>query len=139
MNNKLMTLDGLIERLTELRELAGGDCRIIVGESFDSRKEKRKLTMVSLDSNPLRGTQYVSMLVEKIPVLPFFVCKETKEEFDSAFIVFEKRNPEWKSDLTDSTYYELAEWYDEYLGIANNDNLSDKAYEFANYVWRNLK
>lgn len=139
MNNKLMTLDGLIERLTELRETAGGDCRIVIGESFDSGKEKRKLTMVSLDGNPSRGTQYVSMLVEKIPVLPRFVYKETKEEFDSAFVVFEKRNPEWKSGLTDSTYYELAEWYDEYLGMADNDSLSDKAYEFADYVWRNLK
>ena len=63
----------------------------------------------------------------------------TNEEFDSAFIVFEQRNQEWKNNLSDSTYYELAEWYDEYLGIANNESLSDKAYEFAKYVWRKLK
>ena len=139
MENSLMTLDGLIQRLTELREDAGADCPIILGRSFDSKKERMKLTMVSLDTNPMKGTQYVTMLAENLPVPPHFICKETKEEFDSAFIVFEKRNPEWKNGLTDSSYYELAEWYDEYLGIANNENLSDKAYEFANYVWRKRK
>ena len=137
--NKLMTLDGLIERLTELREIAGGDCRIIVSESFDPKKARMKITMVSLDSNPTKGTQYVAVLVEPVPVIPVFECKEHKEEFDSAFIVFEKRNPEWRASLTDSTFYELAEWYDEYIGVANTESLSDKAYEFANYVWRKIK
>ena len=137
--SNLMTLDGLIQRLTELREEAETDCPIILGKSFDPKKERMKLTMVSLDRNPMKGTQYVTMLAENLPILPHFICKETKEEFDSAFIVFEQRNQEWKNDLSDSTYYELAEWYDEYLGIANNESLSDKAYEFANYVWRKIK
>lgn len=137
--SNLMTLDGLIQRLTELREEAGTDCPIILGKSFDSKKERMKLTMVSLDNNPMKRTQYVAMLAKNLPVLPHFICKETKEEFDSAFIVFEKENPDWKNELTDSTYYELAEWYDEYLGIANNESLSDKAYKFADYVWRKIK
>ncbi|MBP5457616.1 MAG: hypothetical protein J6Y37_14085 [Paludibacteraceae bacterium] len=134
--NELMTLDGLIQRLTELREIAGGDCPVIIGKSFDSKKERLKFTMVSLDSTPLKGTQCVAMLVEPVPVLPRFVCKETKEEFESAFLVFEKRNPEWRDGLTDSTYYDIAEWYDEFVGTANSESLSDKAHEFAYYVWK---
>jgi len=131
-----MTLDGLIERLTELREIAGGDCPIVLGKSFDSKKERMKFTMVSLDRCPKSGKQYVAFLAENLPSLPHFVCKEKREDFDSAFTVFEKQNPDWKEDLTDSTYYELAEWYDEFIGCANNESLSDKAHEFAFYVWR---
>ena len=138
MDNKLMTLDGLIERLTELRELAGEDCPIVLGKSFDPQKERMKFTMVSLDSYPKSGKQYVAFLAENLPRCPHFVCKDKKEDFDSAFTVFEKQNPDWKEDLTDSTYYELAEWYDEFIGISNNESLSDKAHEFASYVWRKL-
>ena len=138
MDNKLMTLDGLIERLTELRELAGKDCPIVLGKSFDPQKERMKFTMVSLDSYPKSGKHYVAFLAEDLPRLPHFVCKERKEDFDSAFIIFEKQNPDWKECLTDSTYYELAEWYDEFIGVSNNESLSDKAHEFAAYVWRKL-
>ena len=138
MGNKLMTLDGLIERLTELREIAGKDCPIVLGKSFDSKKARMKFTMVSLDSYPKGGQQYVAFLAEDLPRFPHFVCKEKKEDFDSAFIVFEKQNPDWKEDLTDSTYYELAEWYDEFIGCANDESLSDKAHEFASYVWRKI-
>ena len=35
-DNKLTTLDGLIQRLTELREIAGKDCTVVFGKSFDS-------------------------------------------------------------------------------------------------------
>ena len=135
MGNKLMTLDGLIERLTELRKIAGKDCPIVLGKSFDPKKEQMKFTMVSLDSYPKSGKQYVTFLAENLPKHLHFVCKEKKEDFDSAFIVFEKQNPDWKENLTDSTYYELAEWYDEFIGYANNESLSDKAHEFASYVW----
>ena len=138
MDNKLMTLDGLIERLTELREIAGEDCPIVLGKSFDSRKERMKFTMVSLDSNLKSGKQYVAFLAENLPQRSRFVCEEKKEDFDSAFTVFEKQNPNWKEGLTDSTYYELAEWYDEFSGLANNESLSHKANEFAYYVWQKL-
>ena len=133
-----MTLDGLIERLTELRKLAGEDCPIILGKSFDPQKERMKFTMVSLDSYPKSRKQYVAFLAENLPRHPHFVCKEKKEDFDSAFTVFEKQNPDWKENLTDSTYYELAEWYDEFIGVSNNESLSYKAHEFAHYVWRKL-
>ena len=65
--------------------------------------------------------------------------KVVNEEFETAFAEFEKKNPNWKEDLTDSTYYELAEWYDEYLGISNPESVSDKSYDFADYVWDNKK
>lgn len=132
----LMTLDGLIERLTELREIAGKDCPIIIGKSFDSEKERLKITMVSLDTRPQSNTQSVAILTENLPVLPVFSPKEKKAEFETAFTAFEKENPNWENGLTDSTYYELAEWYDEFLGIANSESLSDEAHQFADYIWR---
>ena len=97
-----------------------------------------QFTMVSLDSYPKSGKQYVAFLAENLPRLPRFVCPKKKEDFDSAFTVFEKQNPDWKEGLTDSAYYELAEWYDEFSGAANNESLSHKANEFAYYVWRKL-
>lgn len=136
MDNKLMTLDGLIERLTELREIAGKDCPVVVGKSFDSKKERLKITLVSLDSSPKKGKQHVAFLVENVPVHPVFVCDNMRDKFNSAYHCFEAENPDWRDDLTDSTYYEVAEWYDEFLGIANSESLSDEAYKFADYVWR---
>jgi len=138
MSNKLMTLDGLIERLTELRDIAGEDCPIVVGKSFDSKKERMKITLVSLDSSPEKGKQHVAFLVENVPVHPVFICDDTRKKFSSAYNCFEEQNPDWRDGLTDSTYYELAEWYDEFLGIANSESLSDEAYKFADYVWRKL-
>ena len=133
-----MTLDGLIERLTELRDIAGEDCPIVVGKSFDSKKERMKITLVSLDSSPKKGKQHVAFLVENVPVHPVFICDDMRTKFSSAYNCFEEQNPDWRDCLTDSTYYELAEWYDEFLGIANSESLSDEAYKFADYVWRKL-
>ena len=139
-DNALMTLDGLINRLIDIREIAGSDCPIVIGKSFNPRKDRMKLTMVSLDSSFKHGTKHrVSMLVEDMPVVPRFVCKETIDHFERAFSAFEKDNPDWKSELTDSTYYELAEWYDEFIGVANNEHLSDVSYKFADYVWKKLE
>ena len=65
--------------------------------------------------------------------------KEVNKEFDAYFVEFEKQNPDWKKNLTDSTYHELAEWYDEHLGISNPESCSDKAHEFAKYIWDNIE
>lgn len=65
--------------------------------------------------------------------------KVVNGEFETAFAEFEKKNPNWKKYLTDSTYYELAEWYDEYLGISNPESCSDEAHKFAKYIWENIK
>jgi hypothetical protein len=139
MNNKLMTLDGLIERLKELREIAGCDCPIVLGKSFDSRKERLKLTMVSLDSMANGSNKHVAMLVENFPWHPLFYCNVPKNEaFELAFSVFEKENPDWRSTLSDSTYNELAEWYDVFQG-ENKEELTDTAWAFANYVWNKIK
>ena len=135
-----MTLDGLIERLTELRELAGCDCPIVLGKSFDSRKERMKLTMVSLDSMANGSNQRVAMLVENFPLRPLCYIRNVpkNEAFESAFSVFEKENPDWRNTLSDSTYNELAEWYDVFQG-ENKEELTDIAWAFANYVWSNIK
>lgn len=62
--NKLRTLDGLIERLIELRESAGCDCPVVLGKSFDSTKERLIITMTSLDLSPQTRTQQVAILAE---------------------------------------------------------------------------
>ena len=66
MADKLNTLDGLIERLQELRETNGGDCPVVAGKSFDSTKERHKITMVSLDYCPQRQESKVAILFEPI-------------------------------------------------------------------------
>lgn len=134
-----MTLDGLIERLTEIRELAGCDCPIVLGKSFDSRKERLKLTMVSFDSMADGSNKQVAMLVENFPQPQLFTCKIPRNDaFESAFSVFEKENPDWRNTLSDSTYNELAEWYDVFQG-ENKEELTNIAWAFANYVWNKIK
>jgi len=62
--NELISLDGLIQRLTELRDIAGQDCQVVCGKSFDSTKEQLSITMVSLDSCPQTKVKQVAILVE---------------------------------------------------------------------------
>lgn len=63
-DNKLRTLDGLIQRLIELRDIAGRDCEVVCGQSFNSERELLTITMVSLDSCPQRQSEHVAILVE---------------------------------------------------------------------------
>ena len=63
-DNKLQTLDGLIQRLIELREIAGRDCEVICGQSFNSERELLTITMVSLDSYPQKQSEHIAILVE---------------------------------------------------------------------------
>lgn len=63
MKNELLTLDGLIARLTELRDYIGKDCRVVVGPNFDSRKNCGCITVASLDQTS--KDEYVSLTVER--------------------------------------------------------------------------
>ena len=81
-DNELSTLDGLIRRLTELREMAGQDCSVVCGKSFDSTKEQLTITMVSLDSCPQAKTKQVAILVEP---------KRSVEEQNSAFLDWQEK------------------------------------------------
>lgn len=80
--NKLIGLDGLIQRLTELREIAGQDCQVVCGKSFDSIKEQLFITMVSLDSYPQTKVKQVAILVEP---------KISAEERRSAFLEWQTK------------------------------------------------
>lgn len=80
--NKLISLDELIQRLIELREIAGQDCQVVCGKSFDSTKEQLSITMVSLDSCPQTKAKQVSILVEP---------KISAEERHSAFLEWQTK------------------------------------------------
>lgn len=94
---------------------------------------------IEVDTFDSTCMQFFTMHPERLVELTVNKDNEINEEFESAFTDFEKQNPNWKDNLTDSTYYELAEWYDEYLGISNSESVSDKSYDFAEYVWNNKK
>ena len=73
--NKLMTLDGLIERLQEIREYAGNNLPICIGNSFDREKNNMVITTACLDT--CNGTdKSVSIVVER-PFYSHFQEKET--------------------------------------------------------------
>ena len=82
IENKLISLDELIQRLTELREIAGQDCQVVCSKSFDSAKEQLFITMVSLDLCPQTKAKQVAILVES---------KMSAEEWDSAFLEWQNK------------------------------------------------
>lgn len=59
--NKLMTLDGLIERLQEIREDVGHDCNVRVYMLQGSRVVKAKIEMVCSDYRDGDGSAYIEM------------------------------------------------------------------------------
>ena len=58
-----------------------------------------------------------------------------EKEYEKLFEQYKQQNPDWAEYLTDSTYYELMEWYDYNHGIDNEEGNSDEAHEFVNYIW----
>lgn len=57
------------------------------------------------------------------------------EQYDKDFEEFRKENPDWNKYLTDSTYYEIMEWYENKYGLANEEHYTDEARNFAYYIW----
>ena len=49
MENKLMTLDGIIERLQEIREYMGHNCNIVVQVDRGNKYSNGTLSMVASD------------------------------------------------------------------------------------------
>lgn len=58
-----------------------------------------------------------------------------EENYEQLFKQYGQENPDWAEYLTDSTYYEMVDWYDYAHGNDNDECSSDEAREFANYVW----
>lgn len=85
-DNKLQTLDGLIARLKELREIAGRDCEVVCGQSFNSERELLTITMVSLDSCPQKLSEHIAILVE----LKLFIEERKKALLEYQRKQFEK-------------------------------------------------
>lgn len=60
------------------------------------------------------------------------------KKFDFDFEEYKKSNPNWEKYLTDSTYYELMDWYDSKYGLCCEEHNSDEARDFADYIWDKL-
>ena len=58
-----------------------------------------------------------------------------EKEYEKLFEQYKQQNPDWAEYLTDSTYYELMDWYDYNHGIDNEECNSDEAHEFVSYIW----
>lgn len=62
---------------------------------------------------------------------------DKSELFDREFEEFKSENPDWKKYLTDSTYYDILNWYEKKHGLCSDDEYSEEGYDFAGYVWEN--
>lgn len=60
------------------------------------------------------------------------------EKFERDFELFKSQNADWGKYLTDSTYFELMDWYDATYHLGSNDENSGEAHDFANYVWERV-
>lgn len=59
------------------------------------------------------------------------------KEFEKDIEAYAQEHPKWLDYLSDSTCFELMEWYDAAHNIHTDEDeaSSDKAHEFAQYVW----
>jgi hypothetical protein len=64
--------------------------------------------------------------------------EQVKKLFNQYFEEYKKDNPDWEEYFSDSTYYEIADWYDSKHGTNFEDVASKEAIEFATYVWENI-
>ena len=65
---------------------------------------------------------------------------ERNKKFDEAFELFKEEYPKWDEYLTDSTYYELKDWYAAKYGFEWDDEngYPTEVSEFGDYIWRQL-
>lgn len=65
---------------------------------------------------------------------------EIKQKYEECFEKFKEKNPDWERFLTDSTYYDLMEFYScETKQYEDEDKgYPDDVYAFAHYCWMNL-
>lgn len=61
-----------------------------------------------------------------------------EEKFDIDFKKLKEDNPDLDKNLTDSTYFDLMEWYDATYHLGSEEINSCEAREFANYVWEKI-
>lgn len=62
---------------------------------------------------------------------------KTNEKYEAFFEKFNESNPDWEEHASDSTYYELADYYAIETGQPFDDDngYPDDVYAFAHYVW----
>lgn len=56
------------------------------------------------------------------------------QKFEELFEQFKKESPISLQYLSDSTYFEMMDWYDSYYGF-NKEGNSSQARKFAIYIW----
>ena len=60
---------------------------------------------------------------------------DINKEYEKLFKQFKKERPSSIKYLTDSTFFELMDWYDEKQNYDSEEENSQDARNFANYVW----
>ena len=63
---------------------------------------------------------------------------EQNKQFDLEFEEYKIENPDWEKYLTDSTFYELMDWYDFKHGLGCEEHASEEAHDFAKYIWSKI-
>ena len=58
--------------------------------------------------------------------------------FDEAFELFKSYDQNWKIHVSDSTYFELKDWFDATYHLGSEEENSEEASEFADYVWNKI-
>lgn len=61
-----------------------------------------------------------------------------EEKFELDLKKLKEDKPDWDKNLTDSTYFELMDWYDTTYHLGSEEINSCEAREFANYVWEKI-
>ena len=63
-----------------------------------------------------------------------------EKQFSERFELFKKENPTWEDHLTDSTYYDIMEWYADKYGFEWDDEngYADEVGDFTTYCWKQI-
>ena len=62
------------------------------------------------------------------------------KKFDEAWKLYQQENPDWYKFLTDSTYYEIKDWYEHKYGFEYDEDVgyADEVDEFGEYIWKQI-
>lgn len=63
------------------------------------------------------------------------IRKDLVRQFEKVFREFKKKYPDWEKRFPNDLHYRLMSWYDDWQHYFDIDGYSEKARDFASYVW----